>query len=192
VFKKTLIMTAPVLASAALVAAGLSASTLQADAAARSHHDPKAPFGRAMKAGNEVSCVGGAQKATYNGGVHDTVFASSDNGPTIVPGTLFRVNGPRHGRDVLSVSFTALDYLSSTSAQGKVKVLLDGIPMAPSDLNNGSPIYAQGYGTFAQNYCRNIGPGAHSLRVTISDVASGTNTGSLYLWDPMLHAEKSE
>jgi hypothetical protein len=191
VFKKTLIMTAPVLASAALVAGGLGASTLQANAAG-SHHDSKAPFGRAMKTGNEVSCVGGAQKATYNGGVHDTVYASSDNGPTIVPGTLFRVNGPRHGRDVLSVSFTALDYLTSTSSQGKVKVLLDGVPMAPSDLNNGSPIYAQGYGTFAQNYCRNIGPGPHSLRVTISAVASGTNTGALYLWAPMLHAEKSE
>ncbi|MDX6318636.1 MAG: hypothetical protein QOD35_2036 [Nocardioidaceae bacterium] len=190
-FKKTLIMTAPVLASAALVAGGLSASTLQADAAG-SHHDSKAPFGRAMKTGNEVSCVGGAQKATYNGGVHDTVSASSNNGPTIVPGTLFRVNGPRHGRDVLSVSFTAQDYLDSNSSQGKVKVLLDGIPMAPSDLNNGSPIYAQGYGTFAQNYCRNIGPGHHSLRVTISDVASGTSAGALYLWDPMLHAEKSE
>ena len=85
---------------------------------------------------------------------------------------------------------TAL-FLRGTNAN-HTKVLLDGIPMAPSDLNNGSPIYAQGYGTFAQNYCRNIGPGAHSLRVTISDVASGTNTGSLYLWDPMLHAEKSE
>jgi hypothetical protein len=90
------------------------------------------------------------------------------------------------------MSFTASDYLDSNSSQGKVKVLLDGIPRAPFDLNNGSPIYAQGYGTFAQDYCRSVGPGHHSLRVTISDVASGTNTGALYLWDPMLHAEKSE
>jgi hypothetical protein len=191
VFKKTLVMTAPVLASAALVAGGLGAGTLSANAA-NAHHNAKPPFATAAKTGGtETTCTGGAQKNTLNGGVHDYVYTQSNTGSTIVPGTVFRVKGPKSGRDVLSVSFTAQTYLSSGS-EGRVKVLLDGVPMPPSDLNDGTPIYASGSSWFAQNYCRNIGPGHHSLRVVIDDVTSSTTPGYLYLYDPMIHAEKSE
>jgi hypothetical protein len=191
VFKKTLVMTAPVLASAALVAGGLGAGTLSANAAS-AHHDVKAGFAIPAKSGsNETTCVGGAQEKTWNGGVHDVVYAQSNTGSTIVPGTIFRVKGPSSGRDVLSVNFSAMTYLDNTS-YGQVKVLLDGVPMAPSDLNGGSPFYAQGYSTFSQNYCHNIGPGHHSLRVVIADVENSTSTGYFELYDPMIHAEKSE
>ncbi len=188
-FKKSMVIAAPVLASAAIVAAGLGAGT-QANAAGG--HQPAAPTMSAMRSSSTTTCDGGVQKATRNRGVSGWIYTGSDDGQIIMPGSIIRLHGPRTGRDVLSVNLSAESYLYSGS-QGKVKVLLDGVPMAPSDLNTGSTSDAPGYSTFAQNYCRNIGPGRHSLRVVISDNDFG-QTGDYFfeLKDPMIHVEQSD
>jgi hypothetical protein len=110
-----------------------------------------------------------------------------------MPGSIIRLKGPQSGRDVLSVNLSAAALLD-TSSEGRVKVLLDGVPMAPSDLNTGSlDDDSGGYGTFAQNYCRNIGPGGHSLRVVISDNDFGQSGDFFFsLIDPMVHVEQSD
>jgi hypothetical protein len=187
VYKKTLVIAAPVLASAALVAGGLGASSMQANATGADNH----PTVTASKAADTTTCDGGAQTHTWNRGVAGYIQTVSGNGPTIMPNSVIRLHGPRSGRDVLSVNLSAEAYLDPGS-QGRVKVLLDGVPMAPSDLNAGSlDDDANGFGTFAQNYCRNIGPGGHSMRVVISN--SSTTAGfSFYLHDPMVHVEQSD
>ncbi|MBA2559640.1 MAG: hypothetical protein H0V07_07060 [Propionibacteriales bacterium] len=189
-FKKTAIMAAPVLASAALVAAGLSGSTIQANAS--DGGDPHAPGVTSAKLVSTSGCNGTTQRRTYNKGMSGSVFAGSDTGAIIVPGTLLKVRGPSSGRDVLSVNLSAQSYTDNGS-QGRVKVLLDGVPMGPSDLNTGSLSYADGISSFAQNYCRKIGPGRHGLRVVISDNDFGAaGSYSFGLYDPMIHVELSK
>jgi hypothetical protein len=188
VFKKSMVIAAPVLASAAIVAAGLGVST-QADA---SGHKYAGPALASHKSDSTTKCDAGVQKRTFNRGVSGWIYAGSDSGPTIMPGSIIRVHGPQSGKDVLSVNLSAASYLDSGST-GRVKVLLDGVPMAPADLNTGSLSYNAGYSTFAQNYCRKIGPGAHNMRVVISD-DDGGNAGNYYweLSDPMVHVEQSD
>jgi hypothetical protein len=188
VFKKTLVIAAPVLASAAIVAGGLSASSIQANAA--DNNQP--PTFNPAKRVDTTTCDGGGQKAVWNRGVSGFISAGSDDGPFIMPNSVIRVQGPRTGRDVLSVNLTAESYLEA-GAVGRVKVLLDGVPMAPSDLNTGSQDFDDtGYGEFGQNYCRNIGPGGHSLRVVLSTVDFGAaGDFFFYLNDPMVHVEQS-
>jgi hypothetical protein len=186
VFKKTLVIAAPVVASAALVAGGLGASSMQANASDSNHP----PTMTSNKASDTTTCDGGVQKHTWNRGVSGYIQTVSGSGSTIMPNSIIRLHGPSSGRDVLSVNLSAEAYVDSGS-QGRVKVLLDGVPMAPSDLNAGSLYDDSGFGNFGQNYCRNIGPGGHSLRVVISDFSS-TAGFSFYLHDPMVHVEQSE
>jgi hypothetical protein len=77
-----------------------------------------------------------------------------------------------------------------------VKVLLDGVPMGPANTSTGSVFdtdSGQYYGTFAQNYCKNIGPGFHNFRVVMVDNDFGAaGNYSFYLRDPLIHVEQSD
>jgi hypothetical protein len=192
--KKSLALAAPIAALAAVIAAGAAAgpSTATADGG-----DKNGPAAAAVSkaSGSVVKCDGGAQKKVWNRGVSDEWFyTASDTGATVVPGSILRIKGPSSGKDVVSVNVSALAYLYDGST-GYVKVLLDGVPMAPSNSSTGSMFETdngQYYGTFAQNYCKNIGPGYHNFRVVIVDNDGGA-AGSYYFYlkDPLIHVEQS-
>jgi hypothetical protein len=185
VFKKSIALAIPALAATALVAASLSGGSVQAN----SDPQPKAAITKGAKAAKAVtlaSCTGGAQKKAADRGVNGYVFTSNSGSDTSLIGSAAKFTGPNKGKDTISVNFSALAYAGTN--YGQVKVLLDGIPMKPSDNVDGSWIYnIDEYGDFSRNYCARIGKGVHTVRV-----AYKTNSGGyLYLFDPMLHAEQS-
>jgi hypothetical protein len=188
---------APLAAAAALVATGLSAGS--SSAASSGGDDKFAPsYGttaQSAKAAGVTKCDGGVQKKVWNRGAEGWQYATSDGGDITLPGSVIRIKGPNSGKDALSVNLSALAYLSAGST-GYAQVILDGTPMKPSDISAGS-YYAddsgESYGTFAQNYCRNIGPGYHNLKVVLTDDDFGA-AGSYYfeLHEPMVHVELAE
>jgi hypothetical protein len=193
VTKRLRIAAAVVIPSLALVGASLAVDG-GAATAAKSHDNANAPKITAKSAAKRAPaarCDGGYQKKVWNRGAHDWQWAESSSGPLLLQGTHFRFKGPDRGRDVLSANLSAMAYLYSGS-YGKVKVLVDGFPMRPSDPSNGSYYYDAGtYGTFAQNYCKVIGPGWHDFQITIEDkqASSGYYFG---LNDAMVHVEQNE
>ena len=193
--KKLALSAAVAVPTAALLAASVSAGP---SSAAGNGDDAKAPsFGvarSAQRASDVAKCDGGVQKRVWNRGAPDWVYATSDGGSTVLPGSSIRIKGPQSGTDVLSVNLSALAYLSPGST-GYVKVLVDNVPMRPSNGSTGSYYYddAGSYGTFAQNYCRKIGPGYHDFQVVLID-NDGGQAGNYYfeLHDPMVHVEQAE
>lgn len=184
----------------AVPAALILAATVSAGpgSAAGNGDDPNAPgvgTGKLAAASASAStCDGTVQKRVVNRGTNGWVYAGSDTGALVLPGTAMRFQGPSTGSDVINVNLSAQSYLSPGST-GYVKVLMDGIPIRPSDSSFGTSFYdsGTGYGTFAQNYCRKIGPGYHDFRVEISD-NDGGQTGNYYfeLKDAMVHIQRSE
>jgi hypothetical protein len=189
VFKKTLTIAAPLIATATIATAVLTAGTTTANAGKQDPNDSR-PAAVSHKASSN-KCDGGAQKKTWNRGTNGWIFADN-NSPTVVPGSTIRIKGPSQGHDALNVNLSAHSWMSS-SVEGRVKVTLDGVPLAPSDLSTGSVFYTEGYGTFAQNYCKNIGPGFHNLKVELS-VNDWGQAGTYYfeLKDPMINVEQAE
>ncbi|MBA2444586.1 MAG: hypothetical protein H0V49_04570 [Nocardioidaceae bacterium] len=176
-------------AGGAIIAAAMAAVPNTATAAGG---EDTPPVAEQQAAALVVSgCDGGEQKATWNRG-YSGFLQSTDASSTTLPGDPVRIRGPQTGRDVVSVNLSAGSYLDS-GAQGTIKVLLDGVPMAPSDVSTGSTFYPEGYGTVARNYCRKIGDGSHRLRVVFSANDFGAaGTSSFYLQDPMVHVEQSK
>jgi hypothetical protein len=194
---KYLKIAAPLAAAAALVATGLA--TGSSSAAKSGGTDKDAPsYGttaKAAKAGGVTKCDGGVQKKVWDRGAAGWQYATSDGGSLTLPGSVIRIKGPSSGKDVLSVNLSALSYLSSGST-GYAQVILDGTPMKPSDVSTGTYYvddFDDNYGTFAQNYCRKIGPGYHNFKVVLIDNDGGA-AGNYYfeLHDPMVHLELSE
>jgi uncharacterized membrane protein len=194
--KKLALSAAVAVPTAALLAASVSAGP---SSAAGNGDDTKAPsYGvskAAQRATDVAKCDGGVQKRVWNRGAPDWIYTTSDGGATVLPGSNIRIKGPSSGTDVLSVDLGAQAYLSPGST-GYVKVLVDGIPMRPSNGSTGSSYedYSNDYyGTFAQNYCRKIGPGYHDFQVVLVDNDFG-QAGNYYfeLHDPMVNVEQAE
>jgi hypothetical protein len=184
VFKKPIAIAVPTLAAAALVAAGLGGGASQAT------DSDRAPLPKAAKKAVVITkCDGGAQKRSWDRGVGGGVYNTAGTGETTVPGSTISFKGPKKGKDVLSVDLAAQAYLSA--GYGQVKVLLDGIPMKPSDNVEGNYHFAPAgqYADFSRNYCRKVGKGTHTLTVTIRNQAAAGNV--FYLFDEMYHAELS-
>ena len=140
------------------------------------------------RAAATAPCVGGATVKSFTGGYDDWLSVSS--GSQQVPGTLFRFKGPTKGKDVVSVTVTSpLTYISSGD-YGNVRVLLDGTPMAPSDLSGDWLYPDSNYGSYASQFCATVGKGGHSIRLVMKSVDSNSS-GYDYtqLFHPMLHAE---
>lgn len=185
-FKKSIALAVPALAAGALVAAGIGGPSVQANS------DPgsKAAIVKDAKAAKAVTikkCDGTTQKKVADRGIAGYVYTSSTT-PVNLTGSAATFKGPKHGKDVLSVNFSASAYAANN--YGQVKVLLDGVPMAPSDNVDGSWIYqTDEYGDFSRNYCGKIGKGKHTVKVVYNTTGGGS---SLYLFDPMLHVEQSD
>jgi hypothetical protein len=194
--KKSFAIAAPIAAVAtAVVLAGAGAAPSTATAQGGDKNGPAvAKVGKSS--GDTVKCDGGAQKKVWNRGISDQwVYTTSDGGPTVIQPSVLRIKGPSSGKDVVSVNVSALAYLYDGST-GYVKVLLDGVPMAPANSSTGSVFDTDSgnyYGTFAQNYCKSIGPGYHNFRVVMIDNDGGA-AGSFYFYlkDPLIHIEQSE
>jgi len=185
VFKKSLATAGTVVAAAALI-------TGAANLGAQADNDDKAAPPKMAKAATTTACDGGAQKKSWDRGVRDYFGVSDQDGGSLLPGSKVKVKGPSHGKDVLSVNLSAGTYLDN-GAYGKVKVLLDGTPMKPSDNVDGSWFFGPtGYADFARNYCAKIGKGNHSLRVVLAAEDTDGTSDWFYLQDAMLHAELSD
>ena len=115
-----------------------------------------------------ASCTGGVQKKVGDRGISGYVYTSNAVSDVNLIGSAVKFRGPatRQGRDQRQLLGPGLRH----SNYGQVKVLLDGIPMAPSDNVDGSWIYqTDEYGDFSRNYCGHIGKGIHTVRVSLQD-----------------------
>lgn len=188
-FKKTLAFAVP-----AVVAAGVLAGTTAGAAPTHSPaaSDVKLPHVKSAKAIDTVACDGGTQKKVYNRGVNGWISTTEGSNLTI-PGSLVKLKGPGSGKDVVTVSFTGTSLISASS-EGRLRVLLDGQPMEPSDPFNGTILYPQGnYTTQSAQFCAKIGPGGHNVKVVMQAYDYGAaGTAYFYLRDPMLHVETSD
>jgi len=190
VFKKSIALAVPALAATALVAASLSGGAVQASSADQNEKPVFAKSAKAAKAVVLSSCTGGAQKKAADRGIVGYVYAQDNNLFTNLTGSTVKFRGPNHGKDIISVNFSAGTYLDS-GEYGRIKVLLDGIPMKPSDNVDGSWLYHTGYSDVSRNFCGKIGKGVHTLRVQYAGYDWDGSTDYFYLYDPMLHAEQS-
>jgi len=192
VFKKTLAFAVPAVVAAGVLA-GTTAGAAPTQSPATSDSGRPHVTQAAKAAVDTVACDGGTQKKVYNRGVNGWVWAQEGSNLTI-PGSLVKLKGPASGKDVVTVSFTGLSWVSASS-EGRLKVLIDGQPMEPSDPFNGTVIYPGSGGTYipqATQYCAKIGPGGHSVKVVMQAYDYGAaGTAYFYLRDPMLHVETS-
>ena len=175
--KKLALSAAVAVPTAALLAAGVSAGPSSAAGNGDDTHAPSFGVSKAAQRATDVAkCDGGVQKRVWNRGAPDWIYTTSDGGATVRPGSNIRIKGPSSGLDVLSVSLGAQAYLSPGSTGSSYE-----------DYSNDY------YGTFAQNYCRKIGPGYHDFQVVLVDNDFG-QAGNYYfeLHDPMVNVEQAE
>lgn len=186
------LMVAVPLAATGLVVAGFGSSVSVASSTGNlNKHAPVvvAPS-KASKTAGVTKCDGGPVVKQWNRGYDSWVESQGGGNSAIMPGSIMRIKGPASGKAAFSVNLSSsLSYLTPGS-DGFAKVILDGHPMQPAD----AEVYQDGgvyYGQYAQNYCREIGPGFHNFKVVLSDDAS--TTGYYFeLFAPMFHAELSQ
>lgn len=135
-------------------------------------------------------CTGGKQKKAFSGGNSGWFSTSSSD---FVPGTLYQFKGPKKKKDTVFVTVTAPGTYSDLNDYGRVRVLLNGVDLAPSA---GSSEYAysdNNYASFAGQYCAKVGKGNHRVRVELQAFdGNGSGTQSSYLLNPMIHVEVAE
>jgi hypothetical protein len=185
------------LATAGAAAAGtLGGSSAQAGGEAAS----KALASSGATSVSAFACDGGAQKRVYNRSVNSPVVFGETAGFVKVPGAQVLLAGPAHGRDTLSVTFSAETQLRGNAANdqfdwSELEVRLDGVPMQPTG-GAGDPMALTGSPYYAMNaaqFCGRVGRGVHSITVWQKIVDNGTdNALSVWLDDYLLRVEQSE
>lgn len=175
-----------------LVAGSLAAAAPSMSQAADKDDAQTPPKVSAKVAAAEIApCAGGKQKKAVSTGHSGWTWTDSS---ATIPGGLSKFRGPSSGKDTVFVTLTAHHTFASTNDYARVRVLLDGVEMNPTQGNQEYFYSMTNYGSLAGQYCGKIqGGGFHRVRVILDSFdGSGDGSDTAYLNNPMVNVEVAD